>query len=321
MAIQSIRIGSIDNVQQYDDADYDSAIETDQPMKAGTPVDANDVVRLEDLGQGVMTPLPVVNIDDPSTELNALEPPNPTTGGTLVVVFQADATGLDEYTIYVFDADDNAVAENVPYTVDAANAPGMWIAVAGKYQFGDKFHIGNIEIDAASELVLNQCTANQLLATDASKQVISIPYPFPIGGLFLTITSYANSAAVTAALGYGTWAKYAQGKVLISEDGGTYTAGAAGGTTTHTHAHTANQPVLAATGVTVAAHGSTNVAATPHTHVTGGVTSDANSAATGVTSGTVNTVTDPTHTHALGISDATNHLPPYMPIYIWRRVT
>ena len=50
MATKTIRIGSMEDIFQYDDADYDSAIETDHVIKAGEPSDPNDVLRLEDLG-------------------------------------------------------------------------------------------------------------------------------------------------------------------------------------------------------------------------------------------------------------------------------
>ena len=49
MVIRQIRVGSMEDVHQYDDVDYDSAVETDQPMKAGTPIDPNDVLRLADI--------------------------------------------------------------------------------------------------------------------------------------------------------------------------------------------------------------------------------------------------------------------------------
>ena len=48
MALQTIRIGSLPGFQ-YDDGDFDSAVETNQPIKAGLPSDPNDVVRLTDL--------------------------------------------------------------------------------------------------------------------------------------------------------------------------------------------------------------------------------------------------------------------------------
>lgn len=50
MATRQIRIGSMRNIHQYDDGDYDSAIETDAPVKSGTPIDGNDVLRLDDIG-------------------------------------------------------------------------------------------------------------------------------------------------------------------------------------------------------------------------------------------------------------------------------
>ena len=49
MTERFIRIGSAENVIAYDDADYISAVETDQPIKAGAPVDDNDVLRLGDV--------------------------------------------------------------------------------------------------------------------------------------------------------------------------------------------------------------------------------------------------------------------------------
>jgi hypothetical protein len=52
MAIVSIRIGSSDNVVQYDDVVHASAIETAAPMRAGVPVVGNDVVRLDDIASG-----------------------------------------------------------------------------------------------------------------------------------------------------------------------------------------------------------------------------------------------------------------------------
>lgn len=49
MALKTIRIGSAVDVFQYDDADFDSGIEVDAPIKASAPIDPNDVVRLSDL--------------------------------------------------------------------------------------------------------------------------------------------------------------------------------------------------------------------------------------------------------------------------------
>ena len=50
MVLRRIRIGAVTDAAQYDDADFDSAIEVNQPIKAGTPVDPTDVLRLGDIG-------------------------------------------------------------------------------------------------------------------------------------------------------------------------------------------------------------------------------------------------------------------------------
>ena len=59
MARQSVRLGSMVDAITYDDGAFDSAIETDQPIKAGPPVDGNDVTRLDDLAASLATIFPV----------------------------------------------------------------------------------------------------------------------------------------------------------------------------------------------------------------------------------------------------------------------
>jgi hypothetical protein len=49
MAIRTIRIGSLEDVLIYDDANYDAAFETDHTIKAGPPIEYNDVLRLGDM--------------------------------------------------------------------------------------------------------------------------------------------------------------------------------------------------------------------------------------------------------------------------------
>ena len=129
MALRQIRIGSAANVVQYDDADHGSAIEVDQPIKAGTPVDSNDVIRLSDLAGIILPPVNAVSIDNP-TELNLIAG---TPGVLIVVQGIVPATGLDTYTIYAYDASGPAIA--APYIMDAAGVGAeRWIAIAGKYR-------------------------------------------------------------------------------------------------------------------------------------------------------------------------------------------
>lgn len=63
MTLKTIRIGDAVDVYQYDNGSYPSAIETTEPIRAGSPVASNDVVRLGDLaGQifNVVFPIGVV---------------------------------------------------------------------------------------------------------------------------------------------------------------------------------------------------------------------------------------------------------------------
>ena len=63
MATRRIRIGSMEDIFQYDDGDYSSAIETDQPIKAGPPAAIDDVVRLNDLtGENLKAVWPVGSV-------------------------------------------------------------------------------------------------------------------------------------------------------------------------------------------------------------------------------------------------------------------
>lgn len=54
----------------------------------------------------------------------------------------------------------------------------------------------------------------------------------PVGGLFETTKAYADGNAVAADMGYGTWAKYGDGRVTIA-DSQTHVLGETGGEETH----------------------------------------------------------------------------------------
>jgi hypothetical protein len=87
--------------------------------------DANNVTQL---GGGIKR-IQVVDIDDPSTELNMIAG---TGAGDFVVVYQSVALDLDYGTLYQWDPDPGGT-EIVPYTVDGTGG-GRWIAFAGAYQ-------------------------------------------------------------------------------------------------------------------------------------------------------------------------------------------
>ena len=53
MVRRYVRIGAVDDGWGYDDIDFDSAIETSQTIKAGPPLEGNEVVRLDDLYESI----------------------------------------------------------------------------------------------------------------------------------------------------------------------------------------------------------------------------------------------------------------------------
>ena len=60
---------------------------------------------------------------------------------------------------------------------------------------------------------------------------------YPVGAIFTTVTAYADSAAVVAAIGGTTWVAFGAGKVLVGVDSGDTdfdTVEETGGTKTHT---------------------------------------------------------------------------------------
>ncbi len=107
-----------------------------------TDLDSTTMERAEDYSApleiqpgDIIQVIPVSNIDDPSTELNALDA---TSAGSMLITCDSSAT-QDEYVLYVWDVADSA-GEDVPYTVDGSAGTGKWVAVAGKY-VGDSMNI------------------------------------------------------------------------------------------------------------------------------------------------------------------------------------
>lgn len=56
MAIKYIRVGSMDNIHGYDNADFDEALETDEPIAIGAPIDPDHAARLSTLASYVQGP-------------------------------------------------------------------------------------------------------------------------------------------------------------------------------------------------------------------------------------------------------------------------
>lgn len=167
MALRQIRIGSLENVHQYDDGDFDKSMEVEDPIKCTAPaIDPSDLVRLGEVG--VLYPISVADVDDP-TELALVAGSN----GMIVLAYKVvGPAGLNEYTLYAYDSDGPAV--NKPYVVDALGVGNeRWIAIGGKYRiFTNMYTLAtkNPPIDA-DKVLYRDSTALDVLVTSTWTQV------------------------------------------------------------------------------------------------------------------------------------------------------
>lgn len=146
---------------------------------------------------------------------------------------------------------------------------------------------------------------------------------YPVGAIYIS-TVVTNPATL---FGFGTWVAYGQGRMLISQDGATYTAGSTGGSATSTIG-TTNLPSHTH-GVSSITVGNTDLS---HTHTYGSANNwgagsanafDARNTGSYTTSGaSVNM----NHNHSLsGTTDATGSgtalttISPYIAVYMWNR--
>ena len=156
-----------------------------------------------------------------------------------------------------------------------------------------------------------QLASTQFVTTAVAAVDLSAVYP--VGAIFTTVTTYANSAAVVAAIGGTTWVAFAAGKMLIgldSTDTDFDTVEETGGAKTHTlteaempsHDHPTNLRLQATNDVAI----------------------DTSKIASCTTSGgyvdheygTVNTTTG---TGDAGSGTAHSIMNPYIAVYMWKR--
>ena len=85
---------------------------------------------------GTVVTIPVVNVDDPSTEFNLLN----ISSGTPILACEVNGGGIaDEKTEYIFDS--NGPAVNIPYSLDTLDGgTTRWVAVGGKYN-NNELHV------------------------------------------------------------------------------------------------------------------------------------------------------------------------------------
>ena len=162
MAEKKVYMGSVgpaiyddDNLIADEDGDFDGVYEhaliTDHQLIVTEAPSLDDhVARYSDIQGKILDPVAVTDIDDPSTELNAL------TGaaGVLLLAYEVGAN-VDESTLYAWD---NAVGtgEDVPHIV--AGSSGFWIAVAGKYVYTQHNELGGLNVGDYQHLLAAEYT-------------------------------------------------------------------------------------------------------------------------------------------------------------------
>jgi len=126
---------------------------------------------------------------------------------------------------------------------------------------------------------------------------------YPVGAIFTTVTAYADSAAVVAAIGGTTWVAFGAGKVLVGVDTGDSdfdTVEETGGAKTDSHALTeAEMPA--------------------HTHTisnNGGAEADSGD---GGTYSPVNGVNGTSGSTGSGSAHTHDVVQPYITVYMWKR--
>ncbi len=141
---------------------------------------------------------------------------------------------------------------------------------------------------------------------------VDLSVVYPVGAIFTTVTAYANSAAVVAAIGGTTWVSFAAGKMLMGVDTGDTdfdTIEETGGAKTHT-----------LTEAEMPSH--------THTSLHGGTTGNRPTGWVGVSNslspnafggGSDDDDWATTKTTATGSGNAHSIMNPYITVYMWKR--
>ena len=152
----------------------------------------------------------------------------------------------------------------------------------------------------------------QLATTAFVTAAIAAHVVYPVGSIFTTITVYADSAAVVAALGGTTWVAFGAGKVLVGLDSGDTDFDAAsetGGAKTISAGTSGSHAITTAE---MPAHTHTEVAPGRGAHNAGGTSVSSS----GVTQNTGSTGGGGGHTHT---TPAHSLVQPYIVVYFWKR--
>ena len=172
--------------------------------------------------------------------------------------------------------------------------------LAAKTAINSKADLANTSQVVTAATASAGTNTNQVATTAFVTAALAATPAYPVGAIFTTVTPYANSAAVVAAVGGTTWTVFGSGRVPVGVDTGDSnfnTIEKTGGASTHTlsvaelpaHTHSYDKQVTSTDAISI------------HDIVrtTGGNT--------GATTGST------------GSGSAHNNLQPYITVYMWKR--
>ena len=172
--------------------------------------------------------------------------------------------------------------------------------LAAKTAINSKADLANTSQVVTAATAAAGTNTNQVATTAFVTAALAATPAYPVGAIFTTVTPYANSAAVVAAVGGTTWTVFGSGRVPVGVDTGDSnfnTIEKTGGSSTHT--------------LSVA-----EMPAHTHSYDRQNTSTDALSIhdivrTTGGNSGST--------TGSTGSGDAHNNLQPYITVYMWKR--
>ena len=145
MVDRFVRIGAIEDGFGYDDVDFPgSAIETDQPIKAGPPVAGDDVLRIDDLGVIAGDVVgPAASTDEAITRFDGI------TGKLLQnsLLFLDDTGNLYKAGDLELDCGANNTLELIQQVYDDLRFPVGSVKGAGAFPPADQPYRGGIVLD------------------------------------------------------------------------------------------------------------------------------------------------------------------------------
>jgi hypothetical protein len=232
-------------------------------------------------------------------------------------LYGASSTGNDSYAVTLAPAPASlANGLAVELWPDVGNTGAATLNANGFGAKAIKKNLAGSIVDIATgDIVANYPALMRYVASSQYYLLINPTTPatptviaYLVGDILMTATYYANSAAVAAAYGYGTWAVFGSGRMPVGVDTGQTefntiekTGGAKTKSISHTHTQGSHQHKLdgsrgggSGTSLVMEMEGSGDVAQTGYTYPGGEATGSGGSAAQDV-------------------------LNPYITVYMWKR--